>query len=77
MAGIPPATYELVMRGSPEDRSFTAFYLQEGVLRAVLSFNRPRDVRRSMALIRASVRPDPAALADQDVDLRKLAPPKE
>jgi 3-phenylpropionate/trans-cinnamate dioxygenase ferredoxin reductase component len=77
MAGIPGGNDELVMRGNLEDRSFTAFYLQGGVLRAALSFNRPRDVRRSMGLIRASVRPDPAALADQDVDLRTLAPPKE
>jgi 3-phenylpropionate/trans-cinnamate dioxygenase ferredoxin reductase subunit len=76
MAGFALTWDRLVFRGSLEERSFTAFYLSEGVLRSVLSVNRPRDVRRSMPLIRAAVRPDPAALADEDVDIRTLAPPR-
>jgi 3-phenylpropionate/trans-cinnamate dioxygenase ferredoxin reductase subunit len=74
MAGFAMTWDQLVFRGSLAERSFTAFYLQEGVLRSVLSINRQRDVRRSMPLIKASVRPDPAALRDEDVDLRTLAP---
>jgi len=77
MAGFAMTWDELVFRGSVEDRSFTAFYLQEGVLRSVLSINRQRDVRRAMPLIKASARPDPAELRDEDVDLRTLAPPAE
>jgi len=76
MAGFALTWDRLVFRGSLEERSFTAFYLSEGVLRSVLSVNRPRDVRRSMPLIKAAIRPDPAALADADVDLRTLAPPR-
>lgn len=74
MGGFAMAWDELVFRGSVEERSFTAFYLNEGVLRSVLSVNRPRDVRRAMPLIKAAVRPDPAKLRDSDVDLRTLAP---
>jgi 3-phenylpropionate/trans-cinnamate dioxygenase ferredoxin reductase subunit len=74
MAGFAMSWDELVFRGSLEERSFTAFYLSQGVLRSVLSVNRQRDVRRAMPLIRASIRPDPAALRDEGVDLRTLAP---
>jgi len=77
MAGFAMTWDELVFRGSVEDRSFTAFYLQGGVLRSVLSVNRPRDVRRAMPLIKAAATPDPAKLRDEDVDLRTLAPAAE
>jgi 3-phenylpropionate/trans-cinnamate dioxygenase ferredoxin reductase component len=75
MGGFAMTWDQLVFRGSVEERSFTAFYLHEGVLRSVLSVNRPRDVRRAMPLIKVAARPDPAALRDEDVDLRTLAPP--
>ncbi|HXJ63605.1 MAG TPA: oxidoreductase C-terminal domain-containing protein, partial [Actinomycetota bacterium] len=74
MAGFALTWDDLAFRGSLEDRSFTAFYLQGGVLRSVLSINRQRDVRRAMPLIKAAVRPDPDQLRDPDVDLRTLAP---
>jgi len=74
MAGFATAWDQLVIRGSLEERSFAGFYLADGVLRSVVSVNRPRDVRRSMPLIRAAARPDPATLRDPDVDLRSLAP---
>ena len=72
MGGVA-ATGEMVVRGSLEDRSFCAFFLDEGgALRASVSLDWPRDVRRSLALIRAQARPDPSALADPGVDLRTL-----
>jgi 3-phenylpropionate/trans-cinnamate dioxygenase ferredoxin reductase subunit len=74
MAGIPSGYDELVVRGSMEERSFSAFYLGEGRLLATLSFDRPHDVRRSMRAIIAGVRPDPAKLRDPGFDLRTLAP---
>jgi 3-phenylpropionate/trans-cinnamate dioxygenase ferredoxin reductase component len=74
MGGFAMTWDQLVFRGSVEERSFTVFYLHEGVLRSVLSVNRPRDVRRAMPLIKVAARPDPAALRDEDVDLRTLAP---
>jgi 3-phenylpropionate/trans-cinnamate dioxygenase ferredoxin reductase subunit len=73
MAGFAPTWDRMVVRGSLEDRSFCAFLLDsEGVLRSSVSIAWPRDVRRSFELIRQQVRPDPAALADPDVDLRRL-----
>lgn len=66
-------TTDMVVRGSLEERRFCAFFLDEaGVLRATVSVDWPRDCRRSLPLIRAQVRPDRAALADPEVDLRTL-----
>jgi 3-phenylpropionate/trans-cinnamate dioxygenase ferredoxin reductase component len=74
MSGFALSWDEIVVRGSREDRSFSAFYLKDGVLLSAFSINRPRDVRRAMRLIRARVRPDPDKLRDEDVDLRTLVP---
>ena len=74
MAGFAMTWDDLVIRGSLEERSFTGFYLAGGVLRSVVSVNRQRDVRRAMPLVKAAIRPDPAQLRDEDVDLRTLLP---
>ncbi len=72
MAGVA-TTGEMVVRGSLEARSFAAFFLDErSVLRACVSIDWKRDCRRALRLIRHQVRVDPAALADPDVDLRKI-----
>ena len=63
---------ELVVRGSLEDRSFVAFYLKDGLVEGVAGLDRGRDVRRSAGLIRARRPVDPAALRDEDVDLKAL-----
>jgi 3-phenylpropionate/trans-cinnamate dioxygenase ferredoxin reductase component len=63
---------DIVVRGSVDDRDFCAFYLKDGVLLAALGLNRGKEVRRAMKLISAAARPDPAALRDEDVDLRSL-----
>jgi 3-phenylpropionate/trans-cinnamate dioxygenase ferredoxin reductase subunit len=74
MAGFAPTWDRLVVRGSLEDRSFCAFLLDDGgVVRSTVSLDWKRDVRRSFGLIKSQVAPDPAALADPEVDLRKLA----
>ncbi len=75
MAGVARSWDRLVFRGSVQERSFSVFYLSDGVLLSAVSVNRPRDVRRAMPLIKAAARPDPDALRDEDVDLRTLAPP--
>ena len=69
-AGFPSAWNELVVRGRLDGDSFLAFYLTDGRLDAAVSFNRPRDVRRVMPLIKARKIVDPAALADETIDLR-------
>ena len=74
MAGVTASGDEVVVRGSMEDRTFSAFFLSGDVLVAAVSVNRPRDVRRAMPLIRAGARPDPEALKDEGVDLRTLLP---
>jgi 3-phenylpropionate/trans-cinnamate dioxygenase ferredoxin reductase subunit len=70
----------VVFRGAPESRRFLAFYLQEGVLRAVFGLNRggdPEDpnqdgeLKASVPLIRHHARVDPAVLADPDYDLAR------
>jgi len=66
----------MVVRGSIRERSFAAFLLKDGVLRSTFTMNWKLDCRRSMPLIEAQARPDPRALADPDVDLRRLHPPK-
>lgn len=74
MGGVA-ITDDMVVRGSLEDRSFCAFFLdRRGVLRASVALNRPKECRRSLPLIRAGVAPDRAALADPDIDLRTLRP---
>lgn len=62
----------LVIRGSLEERSFVAFYVNQGLIDAVVALNRGKDVRRAMALIRARQPVDLAQLKDDDVDLRSL-----
>ena len=73
MAGFAMAWDQVVIRGSLEERSFAAFLLQDGRLLSTFTMNWNRDVRRSMPLIKAKAHPDPAKLADPDVDLRELA----
>jgi len=75
MAGYAPTWDKMVVRGSLEERSFCAFLLDAGgVVRSTVSLDWKRDVRRSFGLISSQVAPDPEALADPDVDLRKLVP---
>jgi len=77
MAGFATEWDDVIVRGSLEERRFAAFLLKDGVLRSTFSMNWPRDVRRSMPLIKAQVRPDLNLLADPEFDLRTLAPPKK
>jgi 3-phenylpropionate/trans-cinnamate dioxygenase ferredoxin reductase subunit len=72
-AGVARTWDRVIRRGSLQERDGIAFYLTDGVLRGALGLNRGRDVRRALKLIGA--RPDPEGLGDEDVDLRRLAPP--
>jgi 3-phenylpropionate/trans-cinnamate dioxygenase ferredoxin reductase subunit len=78
MAGVAATWDRTVVRGSIEDRSFCAFLLDaDGIVRSTVSLDHKRDVRRSFGLISAQAAPDPAALADPEVDLRTLVPGKD
>jgi len=73
-AGFHSGWDELVVRGSLEQRSGVAFYIQEQRIAAAVAFNRGKDVQRTMPLIKARVQVEPAALRDESVDLRSLMP---
>jgi 3-phenylpropionate/trans-cinnamate dioxygenase ferredoxin reductase subunit len=79
------ATWDrLVFRGRPESRKFLGFYLKDGVARAAVGLDRggdPEDPKTDgelkivAGLIRHRVPVDPAKLADEDADLRRVAAP--
>jgi len=71
-AGVARRWDQVIVRGILEERSFCAFYLDEGMLVQAVSMNWKRDVRRSMPLIGARIRA--ASLRDPEVDLRTLTP---
>ncbi|MGQ4618835.1 FAD-dependent oxidoreductase [Nocardia sp. R7R-8] len=72
MAGQPDPTDAIVYRGDPRSDSFSAFFLREKSLRAVVAVNRPRDVKRTTKYIASKQCLVSAQLADESVDLRKL-----
>ncbi len=76
-AGLDPgadATAPLVIRGSLEQRSFSAFRLDGDQLRAVISLNRPRDVLEARRLIAREHRATPDQLRDESLPLKRLVP---
>ncbi len=71
-AGYHTSFDELVVRGQLDDASYAAFYVNGGVIDAVVGLNNAKDVRRAMPLIKARRRVDPDRLRDESVDLRSL-----
>lgn len=72
LAGHPAGHDDLVLRETPGERGLTAFYLRDGVVRAVFAIDRGRDVRIGRRLVVERVRPGRAVLADPGADLREL-----
>jgi 3-phenylpropionate/trans-cinnamate dioxygenase ferredoxin reductase subunit len=64
---------EVVLRGSVEDGSWSAFYLRDGRLRAALGVNRYRDVSAARQLIAHQAPVEARQIADEGTDLRALA----
>jgi 3-phenylpropionate/trans-cinnamate dioxygenase ferredoxin reductase component len=64
---------ELVVRGSIADRSFLAFYVKDGLVDAVVGFNRGKELRRTSGIVKARKPVDASKLEDEDVDLKTLA----
>jgi 3-phenylpropionate/trans-cinnamate dioxygenase ferredoxin reductase subunit len=71
--GFASAWDEFVVRGNVADRSFVGFYVNDGIIDAVVAVNRGKEVRRSAGLIRSRRPVDLLQLRDEDVDLRKLS----
>ena len=77
-AGLIPGSDgrgELVIRGSLEQRSFSAFSLDGDRVRAVISLNRPRDVLDARRLIARDHSATEAQLRDESLPLKRLAAP--
>jgi 3-phenylpropionate/trans-cinnamate dioxygenase ferredoxin reductase subunit len=77
-AGLIPesdGTGELVIRGSLEQRSFSAFSLDGDRVRAVISLNRPRDVLDARRLIARDHSATAGQLRDESLPLKRLAAP--
>ena len=62
-----------VWRGDRDSDRFSVFYLQEGLIEAVLAVNDARTIRFSRELIRRRRPVDPALLGSESADLRELA----
>lgn len=72
-AGFHDGWDEIVVRGSLEERSFLAFYLKGGLVVAAAALDRGRELRRSIALVKARAAVEPEKLRDPEVDVRALA----
>jgi 3-phenylpropionate/trans-cinnamate dioxygenase ferredoxin reductase subunit len=71
-SGVAERWDQVVVRGSIEDRDFMAFYLDAGVVRAAFAIERGGDMYLAQQMILAQAAPDPAKLADEDVELAEL-----
>jgi 3-phenylpropionate/trans-cinnamate dioxygenase ferredoxin reductase component len=70
IVGLCQGHDEIVMRGSPALRSFTACYLREGELIAVDTVNAPKDQMAARKLVAARARPDRAKLTEPSIPLK-------
>ena len=64
---------DLILRGRLDGTSYAAFYMNSGVIDAVVGVNNAKDVRRTLPLIKARLAVDPDQLRNENVDLRSLA----
>jgi 3-phenylpropionate/trans-cinnamate dioxygenase ferredoxin reductase subunit len=80
--GLAASWDRLVLRGRPETRRFLGFYVKDGIVRAAVGLNRGGDpenpneageLKIAARLIQQRVAVDPTRLADEDVDLGRLA----
>jgi 3-phenylpropionate/trans-cinnamate dioxygenase ferredoxin reductase subunit len=67
---------ELVVRGSLDELSFSAFSLRDGRIAKVISLNRPKDVLVTRRLLFAEHQATPELLRDESFPLNRLAPRK-
>lgn len=74
VTGWPLATHELILRGSLAGHDFSAFLLEDGIIRGVVAMGRPADVRAARRWIGAAERPDPVTLADESAELASAVP---
>jgi 3-phenylpropionate/trans-cinnamate dioxygenase ferredoxin reductase subunit len=73
-AGLSVGYDHTVVRGKPEDRSFSVVYLKGGKVIALDCVNVVKDYVQGRKLVEAGVSPDLAMLADASVALKELLP---
>lgn len=71
--GVSRGYDEVVLRGDPETRSFSAVYLRDGRVIALDCVNATRDYVQGKRLVVEGVAPDRAELADADLPLKALS----
>ena len=74
MVGLSQGYDQLVLRGDPATRSFSAFYLHEGRVIAADCVGRPKEFMLSKRIVSARAHVAAAALADETNDLKTLVP---
>ncbi len=72
MEYVGPGSGDVVIRGSIDDGEFTAFYLDDGEVKAALTVGRSDDLEAARRFIKEHSKPDPAALADLGSDLAEI-----
>ncbi len=72
MAGLSTGYDQVVLRGNPESRRFSAFYFREDRLIAIDSINRPGDHMLGRKLLAAAVQITATQAADESLDLKSL-----
>ncbi|MBC2669543.1 NAD(P)/FAD-dependent oxidoreductase [Novosphingobium piscinae] len=72
-AGISAGYDQAVLRGNPDDRSFSVAYLKQGKFIAMDCVNAVKDYVQARKLVELGAVVDPAALADATVALKELA----
>jgi len=72
IAGLSGAHDQIIIRGNPNDRRFSACYLRDGRLVAVEAVNSPRDFMFGRKLIAAEAVVQPERLADSETSLGEL-----
>ena len=71
-AGFEGEAEQRVVRGNLSEFDFIAFDLTGRSIQSAVAFGRRRELRAAMKLIESGTSVDPAALTDEDVDLRRL-----
>lgn len=74
MVGLSQGYDQLVIRGSMDSDSFSAFYLQDGLVLAADTINRPPEFMLAKRIIAEQIRLAPEQLADDSVPLKSLLP---
>lgn len=63
---------EVVIRGDENSRQFSAFFVQDDLVRGLLTVNQAKDMGAGRRLLERTIPVDTVALADVNIDLRQL-----